>query len=54
MDSFIITLPQVKAVSFSQNPVVAEGRTVLSVTVEEITKTVYPEQRYAGEFYCGE
>lgn len=54
MPDFVITLPVVESVVFSLNPVEVGGETILSVAVKEITKTVYPEDRYAGEFYSGE
>lgn len=54
MPDFVITLPVVESVVFSLNPVEAGGETALSVAIKEITKTVYPEERYAGEFNSGE
>lgn len=52
--SYVISLPVVTSAAFSVNPVAVKASTVVSVTVEEVTKTVYPEDRCAGEFNCGE
>ena len=54
MPDFVITLPVVESAAFSVNPVATKGSTTITVAVKEITKTVYPEERYAGEFYSGE
>lgn len=53
-DQYVVTLPVVKSASFSVNPVATSGKTVLTVTVDEETKTLYPEARYSGEFNSGE
>ena len=54
MPDFVITLPVVESAAFSVNPVATKGSTTITVAVKEITKTVYPAERYAGEFYSGE
>jgi hypothetical protein len=53
-DSYVITLPVIKSASFSVNPVTTGGTTVITVVVEEETRTLYPEARYSGEFISGE
>lgn len=46
MPDFVITLPVVESAAFSVNPVATKGSTTITVAVKEITKTVYPEERY--------
>lgn len=53
-DQYVVSLPVIKSASFSVNPVATGGSTVLTVKVEEETKTLYPEARYSGEFNSGE
>lgn len=53
-DQYVVILPVIKSVSFSVNPVITNGETVLTVTVDEETKTLYPEARYSGEFNSDE
>lgn len=49
-----ITLPRITAASIVPNPVSAGATILLSVTVTEISKTLYPQEIYSGEFYAGE
>lgn len=53
-EPLIVILPAVTSVNLSVNPVRAGGETVVTVTVVEKTKTLYPEERYLGEFQAGE
>ena len=53
-DQYSVLIPEIIAASFSVNPAVINGKTVLSVTVTEKTVISEPEKYYSGEFYSGE
>lgn len=53
-DSYVFVLPVVTSASFSVNPVETRGTTVITVGVEEQSKTLYAEAKKCGEFYVGE
>lgn len=53
-DTFTVLIPEITSASFSINPSVINGKTVLSVTVTEKTVILEPEKYYSGEFYSGE
>lgn len=53
-DQYSVLIPQITAASFSVNPVVMNGKTVLSVAVTEKTVILEPEKIYSGELYSGE
>lgn len=54
MDGITITLPEITAVSISPNSVITGASILITVTVTEVTKTLYPEPIYTGECYAGE
>lgn len=53
-EPIIVIVPEIQSVSFSVNPVLVNAQTVLTVKVSEVTKALYPEEKYVGEFYTGE
>lgn len=53
-DTFTVLIPEITAASFSVNPAVINGKTILSVTVTEKAVILAPEKFYSGEFYSGE
>ena len=53
-DQYSVLITEIIAASCSVNPVVKNGKTVLSVTVTEKTVILEPEKYYSGEFYSGE
>lgn len=53
-DQYSVSIPEITAASFSVNPAVINGKTVLSVTVTEKTVILEPEKIYSGEIFSGE
>lgn len=53
-EQYAVLIPEITAASFSVNPAVINGKTVLSVTVTEKTVILEPEKIYSGELYSGE
>lgn len=50
----IIQLPKIAAVSLSPNPVLAGKSFLISVKVDLVDVTLYPEVNYLGERFLGE
>lgn len=53
-DQYTVLVPEITAATFSENPAVINGKTVLSVSVTEKTIILDLGKIYSGEFYSGE
>lgn len=53
-DAYVFVLPVVTSAAFSINPVDVNETTLISVGVEEQSKTLYAEARKCGEYLTGE
>lgn len=54
MGEYVFLLPVIESASFSVNPSVINGKTVLTVSVVEQQIVLEPEKYYSGELYAGE
>jgi hypothetical protein len=54
METYVITLPEVKSVAVAPNPVAALASVTITAVVEEVTKILEPSLFYAGELQAGE
>ena len=53
-DTFTVLIPEITTASFSVNPAVINGKTILSVTVTEKAVILELEKFYSGEIFSGE
>ena len=53
-DQYTVLIPEITAATFSVNPAVINGKTVLSISITEKTIILEPEKIYSGEIFSGE